>query len=312
MTLRRFAIATASLTFVLLLMGGLVHNTRSSLACPDWPLCYGQVFPKMEGGVLVEHSHRLVASTVSVMAAILMIAAWRSARKTGDEKLAWLATGAFALVLTQATLGGLTVLLRLPPVVSTAHLAVSQLFFLSLIYVAFRAQDDQRAPLAGKVQRMTLWGAILVYVQMIIGAGMRHLGAGLACTDLPLCQGQLWPTNVHPNVSLHVVHRLFALVVLGHLVGMAIVTAKNAHTTTVKVLAIAAPLLALVQITLGILSITTFLDAVPVTAHLGVAAALLADCTILHIVSRGSLRARATTTADAPNGLSNVNEGVAA
>lgn len=315
MTLRRFAIATASVTFVLLLMGGLVHNTRSSLACPDWPLCYGQVFPKMEGGVLVEHSHRLVASTVSLMAAILMIAAWRSARKTPSKaanQLAWLATGAFGLVLTQATLGGITVLLRLPPVVSTAHLAVSQLFFLSLIYIAFRAKDDQRAPLAGKVQRMTMWGAILVYVQMIIGAAMRHLGAGLACTDLPLCQGQLWPTNVHPNVSLHVVHRLFALVVFGHLVGMAIVTAKNARTTTVKALAIAAPVLALVQITLGILSITTFLDAVPVTAHLGVAAALLADCTILHIVSRGSLSARATTTADAPNGLSNVNEGVAA
>jgi heme A synthase len=164
---------------------------------------------------------------------------------------------------------------------------------------------------------MTLAGMVLVYLQMIIGAAMRHLGAGLACTDLPLCQGQLWPTHVHPNVSLHVVHRLFALVVFGHLIGMAIVTAKNARTTTVKVLAIAAPVLAVVQITLGILSITTFLDAVPVTAHLGVAAALLADCTILYIVSRGSLRARATsaTTADAPSrsrGNASSNEGVAA
>jgi heme A synthase len=312
MTLRRFAIATASLTFVLLLMGGLVHNTRSSLACPDWPLCYGQVFPKMEGGVLVEHSHRLVASTVSLMAAILMIAAWVSAKRTGDKKLAWLATGAFGLVLTQATLGGLTVLLRLPPVVSTAHLAVSQLFFLSLIYIAFRAQNDGRAPLPAKVQRMTAWGMGLVYVQMIVGAAMRHLGAGLACTDLPLCQGQLWPTGVHPNVTLHVVHRLFALVVLGHLVGMAIVAAKNAQTGVIKALAIAAPVLAVVQITLGILSITTFLDAVPVTAHLGVAAALLADCTILHILSRGSLSARATVTAEAPRSSGKARVGVAA
>ena len=293
MSLRRFAIVTASLTFVLLLMGGLVHNTRSSLACPDWPLCFGQVFPKMQGGVLVEHSHRLVAATVTMLALALMIGCWRRARAIGDRRLGWLGTAAFGLVLVQAVLGGITVLLRLPTLVSTAHLAVSQLFFVSLIYVAFRAHDDVRAPLPAKVQRMTLWGGILVYAQMIIGALMRHLGAGLACTDVPLCQGKLWPTDVPPNVTLHVVHRLFALVVFGHLVGMAIVVVRNSSSRGLKALAIAAPLLAVVQITLGILSVTTFLDVVPVTAHLGVAAAILADCVVLHVVSRGTLRAEA-------------------
>jgi heme A synthase len=296
MSLRRFAIATASLTFVLLLMGGLVHNTRSSLACPDWPLCFGQVFPKMEGGVLVEHSHRLVAATVTMLAATLMVWAWLAVRRTRDRRLAWLATAAFGLVLGQAILGGITVIFRLPTIVSTAHLAVSQLFFLTLIYIAFRAKDDARRALPAKVQRMALWGAVAVYVQMLLGALMRHLGAGLACTDVPLCQGKLWPTGVHPNVTLHVVHRLFALLVLGHLIGMAITTAKNTDRRGVKLLAIAAPVLAVIQITLGILSVTTFLDAVPVTAHLGVAAALLADCTILHIIARGPLRARATAT----------------
>ncbi len=292
MSLRRFATLTAALTFVLLLMGGLVHNTRSSLACPDWPLCFGQVFPKMEGGVLVEHSHRLVAATVTFLALGLMIACWRRASRLRDGNLRALGITAFALVLGQALLGGITVIFRLPTIVSTAHLAVSQLFFLTLIYIAFRVGDDAKAALPAKVQRMTLWGAVAVYVQMLIGALMRHLGAGLACTDVPLCQGKLWPTGVHPNVTRHVVHRLFALAVFGHLVGMAIVVVKNSDRRGVKLLAVAAPLLAVVQITLGILSVTTFLDAVPVTAHLGVAAALLADCAILHIIARGPLRAR--------------------
>ena len=72
------AISAAAATYLLILIGGLVHGTGSSLACPDWPTCYGTMMPKMEGGVLVEHSHRLAAGTVMILTVTLAILLARS------------------------------------------------------------------------------------------------------------------------------------------------------------------------------------------------------------------------------------------
>ncbi|MCL4236184.1 MAG: COX15/CtaA family protein, partial [Deltaproteobacteria bacterium] len=94
MTLFRYAIALVAVTFVLLLVGGTVNPTGSSLACPDWPLCYGQVFPKMEGGVLFEHTHRLVATLVGLMTIGLAVAIARARRDDRDlVRRGWIALG---------------------------------------------------------------------------------------------------------------------------------------------------------------------------------------------------------------------------
>src|SRR5260370_42571556 len=119
MSLRRFAVVTASATFLLLLLGGLVHNTRSSLACPDWPLCFGSAFPKMEGGVLVEHSHRLVASSVGLLTAVLAVLMARRAVRTGGRALFGLGALAFLCAAPQGVLGGRTDIYPFPPLVST-------------------------------------------------------------------------------------------------------------------------------------------------------------------------------------------------
>src|SRR6185369_16641465 len=132
MLVHGFAIATAIATYLLILIGGLVHGTGSSLACPDWPTCYGTMLPKMEGGVAVEHSHRLAAGAVVILTLALAITL-TLARQGGAERrrrtlrnVAWLA---MTLVVVQALLGGITVILRLPTPVSTLHTATSLLFF---------------------------------------------------------------------------------------------------------------------------------------------------------------------------------------
>src|SRR3989338_3199350 len=118
---RRFLYLLLVLVFLLLLMGGLVHNTGSSLACPDWPLCYGSLLPEMTGGVEIEHSHRLMATAVGLVTVILALLIWK--RRKGDRELRQMAMAAVVLVVVQGLLGGITVLYQLPHLVSISHLA---------------------------------------------------------------------------------------------------------------------------------------------------------------------------------------------
>src|SRR4029450_1919881 len=91
----RFAVATAVWADFVILIGGLVHGTGSSLACPDWPTCYGTLMPKMEGGVLVEHSHRLAAGTVVIMTLVLaaLMTRTRAPELRPLRPFAWVAGG---------------------------------------------------------------------------------------------------------------------------------------------------------------------------------------------------------------------------
>src|SRR5205809_6233854 len=106
--LHRFAVATSGATLVLPFIGGLVTSTGSGLAVPDWPLSFGQLFPRMVGGVFYEHGHRLVAGTVGLATLVLTITVWLVDRRRSVRLVALAAIGA---VIAQGLLGGLTVLL---------------------------------------------------------------------------------------------------------------------------------------------------------------------------------------------------------
>jgi protoheme IX farnesyltransferase len=286
MLVHGFAIATAIATYLLILIGGLVHGTGSSLACPDWPTCYGTMMPKMEGGVAVEHSHRLAAGTVVILTLILaaLIARSRAPHHRPLRRVAFLAVG---LVFFQAILGGITVKLRLPTTVSTLHTATSLLFFSTLLYLAVRTRAPRGA--AGELGRASgfaLVAAVLVYFQMVLGGLVRHSGAALACLDVPLCRGTLWP-DAHPTVLVQALHRLGAGVVTLAVLASSLVNLRAAfgarpgkpgwRAPLLGFLSIGAPLLVATQIWLGLHAVTSFLDLATVEAHLAVATALLAS-----------------------------------
>ena len=117
------------------------------------------------------------------------------------------------LVFVQALLGGITVILRLPTPVSTAHTATSLLFFLTRGLcrrpLAPAPPRDAPGPAARRPPALALVAAVAVYFQMVLGGLVRHSGAALACTDIPLCRGSLWP-DAHPTVLVQALHRLTA------------------------------------------------------------------------------------------------------
>jgi len=281
----RFALATAGATFALLIVGGLVHATGSSLACPDWPLCYGQFFPPMRGGILYEHGHRLLALAVALLTTTLAVLVFRSRTDRVARGLAGLAV---ALVLVQALLGGITVILRLPLLVSSSHLATSMAFFCTLIALAHRlrpprpAHEPGSAPAQPGPRGLVGLAALAIYLQIVLGALVRHTGAGLACnTALPLCDGRLWPAG--GPAQLHMLHRLWGTALLVLVVGAAwrpLRQAMGRHPFRAA-LALAAPVLAAAQIGLGFLTVVTFIDVPVVTGHLALGALLLGDLVAL-------------------------------
>jgi heme A synthase len=296
----RLVLFTLGVTYLLLLLGGLVHATGSSLACPDWPLCYGQVFPEMVGGVLVEHSHRLVASSVGFLVILLLISLLR--RKDDPALKRW---GLFGLVLVifQGVLGGLTVIFRLPIAVSTIHLGTAMLFFAWLIFMAYRVRPGVAAAL-GTVASMSTrhkiaWAAGAVYLQIIFGALVRHTGSGLACnTDLISCSGS-WSLSSGAQ-WLHMAHRGMAFLTIGVVIAMTIPVLKEARALErprVRFLAVASHVMVCVQTLLGFLTVASFIATPIVTAHLGLGALLFADLVALYFAMgpMGAVRSSTST-----------------
>ena len=287
MKLHRFATLVACCTFLLVVAGGLVTSTGSGLAVPDWPLSFGQVFPRMEGGVLFEHGHRMIATLVGLLVIALAVWTARVEPRRWVRGLGWALVG---VVVLQGLLGGLTVLLRLPSAVSVAHAGLAQIFFALTVamaavtsrrFVQATARPDDGA--ARATRTLAALTVVILYAQILIGAIVRHTGAGLAIPDFPLAFGHLVPAFTNRLIAWQYAHRVGALVATILIVWTAVRVFRGARETFL--LEPAAVLLALLalQIFLGALAIWSLRAVVPTTAHVATGALLFATAVLLAV-----------------------------
>jgi cytochrome c oxidase assembly protein subunit 15 len=293
--LRVYTKVVAACTFLLLLAGGMVTSTGSGLAVPDWPLSFGRVMPAMEGGVLYEHGHRMIATVVGALIVGEALWLWRAEPRRWVRTLGWLALGA---VVVQGLLGGLTVLLRLPDPVSVSHAGLAQLVFgLTVAIAVARSRDWTRSGPAEILDSGTpslfslaVAASVLIWLQILIGAVVRHSGAGLAIPTFPLAYGRLVPPLESFPVAIHFAHRVGAVVVT---IAVAWVVARTlkGHRGEPRLVRPAAilGLLILLQIGLGGWVILSYKAAWVTTAHLGTGALLLAACLVLALRARRHL-----------------------
>jgi cytochrome c oxidase assembly protein subunit 15 len=308
--LHRYAILVSYATFFLIIAGGMVTSTDSGLAVPDWPLSYGQIMPPMVGGIFYEHGHRMVATFVGMLTIVLALWLWRREERRWVRTLGWVA---LAAVVAQGLLGGLTVLLLLPTSVSVAHAALAQSFFCLTVVIAAvtSAWWKQSTPVeyapARTTTRLSQALIVLVFTQLIIGAVMRHMNAGLAIPDFPLNYGQVIPPTgdggiidindfrlsldltvvTSSQIWIHFAHRIGGLVVFLFVIITSLhVSRTYRHEGLMREPMIVVLLLASMQILLGALTVWTGLSVAVATAHVATGALLLASCVFLAIRTR--------------------------
>jgi cytochrome c oxidase assembly protein subunit 15 len=266
--LHRFAKFVAGCTVLLVLAGSLVTSTDSGLSVPDWPTTYGWnmfTFPpsKWVGGILYEHGHRLIASSVGFLTIILAVWLWMAEPR---RWMKWLGVGALGAVIAQGVLGGLTVMFFLPPSISTAHAGLAEIFFCLTVAIALFTSRGWLASYNGHVvddatlRQLATATTVLVYCQILVGATMRHTGAGLTIPDFPLMFGHLWPTHWDSKIAVHFAHRVGALLVTIGVCCTAVAVFRRTTLAEFRRPAMLLVALVCVQITLGAFTVLSKRD----------------------------------------------------
>lgn len=285
---RRLAIGFGGLTaitYALIVLGALVRSNGAGLACPDWPLCFGEFVPAFDVKVGFEWSHRVLAGSTSLLFLGLSIGCWRDRVTRAAVGRLILLSG--AVLSVQIMLGALTVWQLLASWTVTWHLITGNAFAVSLAIIArrlFRLDAPSRAALAQapplaapatspRTLAMALYAtAVLLGGQMVLGGLVSSTYAGLACPDWPTCSDGIWFPSFEGARGAHLLHRLGAYSLA---TAIAVCALLSRGTPTVARLAMGALALVLAQVGVGVANVLLRLPVEITGLHSALAAALV-------------------------------------
>lgn len=258
--------------FGLIALGGSVRIMKAGLACPDWPLCFGDFIPDYHPQVYFEFIHRVIAGIGSLASLFMAIVMWRS---RAPRILKFLMGAVLVMLIVQIVLGGLTVLKLLQSGIVAAHLMTGTACFLVLLWIYLSLKPEAKEKLGPKwLLRWSGFVFLAAYGQIFLGALVAAHFASLVCVDFPTCHGQWFPT-FSGIIGLHVIHRLGAYILCVILLANWLTVRKVSSSPAFRKLAGVIMLMMVGQIALGISNVLLHTPPLIAVAHLAMGVGIL-------------------------------------
>ena len=318
-TLRRFAAATLGVACLHLVFGAIVRITGSGMGCGDhWPKCYGRWFPPLDRpDLVIEVSHRYLASVLLLALIATMAAAWRRRAEPGvggRGGVLRMAGLGVALGFAAALLGAVTVKVGNAPVATLGHWTIAMALVAASVAALVRAGGfgGASARLGGvshRTRRGAVVGAVVALLTVVMGGlTAKYPGAAVACQDFPLCgrNGDVLPAAIHVQLT----HRGLAFLVVLHLVALAIAVIRRREAPVVRRAAAAAATLGVLQLVVAAAMVLGNLPPVLRSLHEATGVGVwIAAFTLAYLARIGS-GASAADDADGRRGAQRLAHGV--
>jgi len=282
---RRLALAGALLAAAVVVLGAWVRLTNAGLGCPDWPGCYGHMYPNAGhvepaagshfAKALHEMIHRYFATTLGMVITILLVWAVRY-RRDRDQPLVAPAL-LFLVVCLQGALGALTVTLLLKPLIVTAHLLGGLTTLGLLWWLSLEPGTRQLTEHESSLRKYAVVGLAALFLQIALGGWTSSNYAAVACPDFPTCQHSWWPPMDYRDafvlwrgldvdfeggvlanparVAIHFTHRLGAVAAGSILIALGAIAALRATSRRLKFAGRLLVLAVALQISIGVATV---------------------------------------------------------